>query len=1014
MNSGFNTFSLVALTLAITLTMLAGATPVTATAPDTLYLVFELNGQPIAVERTPNELAAFVQDPVSISDTDGLIQSLYFAWAAGPSESEQNRGIRGWLAVTKADHVTVADSTVTLYVTLPLRFLTQELTWERNDAVLRAMAAMVTPDMPITTVSIKARAAEHESQTFEYRTLDAWIAPEPPVEPKPFETTEPDATRDSGHRAPAQPGAPGQGMYPGSLWEKSVFISQAHGWYSNGSYWLTQRPNTNDLVEDFLNAEAINQYLVHYLYNAGAGVYTCRERDVNTTMQIIDNTDPEYTDEGGWWSTTSVPGYYGADYRAHPVTVAGHGYASWMFTPETAGFYEVYAWYNGAHNRSEDARYTISHNGGDTVVIQNQQRDGFTWKSFGRYVFDPADPVERRRVTLSTEGSDTSQFVIADAVRFGGGMGSIADPMVSNRPRWEESGRYFAEFMGCSTCGASTVTAMPRYAAWEHEAWEDSVYISWHTNAPNPGTGTETYIHNTAPYPGSDVLRDWIHDQLINDIRAGYDPNWTDRGKRSANFGEINSANNNEMPAMLIELAFHDTPSDALYLKDPKFRMLAARAIYQGIEKYYADKDGRPVHLLPEPPELFSARNIGDGMVQLEWTAPPYDSGNGLLGHPAEAYRVCVSETGLGFADAVDAPGTAITLGPFPEGSVRYFKVSATNTGGESFPTSTLAVKIPEAGHQADMLLVHAFNRLDRFALVPQYESGPLGTVLRMFLDRMNTFNYTVSHAKAAADFPGGFDSCINTVVGAGLINLDDYRAVNWIAGEESTVDETFSSAEQAVVMDYLDNGGALFASGSELAWDLDWRGTEADRYFCHHYLKAAYDVDDAESDILVPVPGSIADGLDIMPFDYDLYQIYGVEYPDGLFPVNGSVGILTYQNTSHVAAVAYDGDFRVVTMGMPLETILSADHRKALMERILEFLMPPDDCLNTGDVDGSGTITAADAQLAFMIALGLMNPTYEQACAADCNGDGQVTAADAQMIFYVALGILPQCADPA
>ncbi len=71
-----------------------------------------------------------------------------------------------------------------------------------------------------------------------------------------------------------------------------------------------------------------------------------------------------------------------------------------------------------------------------------------------------------------------------------------------------------------------------------------------------------------------------------------------------------------------------------------------------------------------------------------------------------------------------------------------------------------------------------------------------------------------------------------------------------------------------------------------------------------------------------------------------------------------------------------------------------------------------PHQCLNHGDVNFDGSVTAADAQLTFQIALGLITPTFEQECAADCNGDGMVTAQDAQMIFLVALG-MESCADP-
>jgi len=68
--------------------------------------------------------------------------------------------------------------------------------------------------------------------------------------------------------------------------------------------------------------------------------------------------------------------------------------------------------------------------------------------------------------------------------------------------------------------------------------------------------------------------------------------------------------------------------------------------------------------------------------------------------------------------------------------------------------------------------------------------------------------------------------------------------------------------------------------------------------------------------------------------------------------------------------------------------------------------------CLNHGDVNFDGSLTAADAQLAFYIVLGLYTPTTAEQCAADCDGSGSVTAGDAQAIFLAVLGT-GSCADP-
>lgn len=71
----------------------------------------------------------------------------------------------------------------------------------------------------------------------------------------------------------------------------------------------------------------------------------------------------------------------------------------------------------------------------------------------------------------------------------------------------------------------------------------------------------------------------------------------------------------------------------------------------------------------------------------------------------------------------------------------------------------------------------------------------------------------------------------------------------------------------------------------------------------------------------------------------------------------------------------------------------------------------PTQECIHNGDVNLSGDVTAGDAQMAFLIKLGLYAPSYPEACAADCNGDGEMTAGDAQAIFLKALE-LGVCAD--
>jgi N-acetylmuramoyl-L-alanine amidase len=140
------------------------------------------------------------------------------------------------------------------------------------------------------------------------------------------------------------------------------------------------------------------------------------------------------------------------------------------------------------------------------------------------------------------------------------------------------------------------VTARPIYARREHAGTgDDAVYVSWHTNGyDGTARGTETYAHSGESLPrtqGSITLCHTIHTEVVHDIRAGWDSLWTDRGEKTRNLGELrllwDSDPDTRMPGALIEIAFHDNPADAAALKEPAFQLLAARAVYQGIVKYF-------------------------------------------------------------------------------------------------------------------------------------------------------------------------------------------------------------------------------------------------------------------------------------------------------------------------------------------------------------------------------------------------------------------------------------------
>ena len=203
--------------------------------------------------------------------------------------------------------------------------------------------------------------------------------------------------------------------------------------------------------------------------------------------------------------------------------------------------------------------------------------------------------------------------------------------------------------------------------------------------------------------------------------------------------------------------------------------------------------------------------------------------------------------------------------------------------------------------------------------------------------------DFVISHAKA---FNLSFESCANEEVINGSINLTDYDLVIWILGDESTADETFSSTERMKVAQYLESGGKLFVSGSEIAWDLEGSGsaTAQETQFLRDYLKAKYVSDDSN---IYGVYGVDSTNFAGLGFGYGIQgngSPYIEDYPDVIDTTGGSVPILEY-NSVYTAGIAYTGSFnsstqegQLIYLAFPFETISLADARGDVMTAALKY----------------------------------------------------------------------------
>ncbi len=622
-------------------------------------------------------------------------------------------------------------------------------------------------------------------------------------------------------------------------------------------------------------------------------------------------------------------------------------------------------------------------------------------------------------VEISNKSATAGQVIVADMIRFGNGLGDInRGGGISGRERGDEAGLYWvqwhvdrsqgiptSEYRASTDDGTATVGLSPRYAEFMNQqssgVLSDRVFVSFHSNAgsgSNRGT-LGLYNGNNTPSsatPNQFLLANTLARQVNDDLVAQngqFEFNWFDRGatvtldRSDIEFGEINnSVINNEFDATIIETAFHDNSSDAALMRDPKVRDAIAKATYQGIVQYFRALDGvTPAANAPGKVGDVRATTGGAGEVTLNWTAPV---SNAFNGGAATGYRVYTSLNGYGFDAGVDVanPNTSVTFTNLDPTKTYYFRLVATNAGGES-PMSELVAASPAAG--AKVLIVNGFDRLEK-SLNPT-QSVPGGLADRVRPRQSNAFDYAVQHAAAIklARPDLAIETTSNQLVVSGAVNLSDYAAVFWILGEESTADDTFNATEQTKVTDYLAAGGKLFLSGSEIGWDLDQSNNG--RTFYNNSLKADYVSDDANSYLANGAAGSIFAGVSLQ-FDNGSASTYDVTFPDVITPLGGATSVMTYQGgTGGTAGIAYDGGLggsKLVMLAFPFETILDPADRTDVMTRVLNFF-----AINSpsADFNDDNMVDAADYTI-WRDSNGTSVPAGTQG---DADFNGAVNAAD-------------------
>lgn len=550
------------------------------------------------------------------------------------------------------------------------------------------------------------------------------------------------------------------------LFDRHLSLWASHGRYYDGKKdrWKWQRPNLFGTTEDLFTQTIVIPYLIPMLENAGAVVFTPRERDRQKNEVIVDNGGRGYVEDSGkeTWKTALEKGfaYHAGTYRdgENPFTQgtaravkatkkADVSWASYQPNIPQGGKYAVYVSYQSLKNSVSDAQYIVMHKGQRTVFKVNQQMGGGTWVYLGTFDFDRGNN-EFNRVVV-TNSSSESGVVTTDAVRFGGGMGNIErGGSCSGMPRCLEGARYSAQWAGAPYSVYSSKNGSDDYG--------DDINVR--SNMTNWLAGGSTYVptlegkkvpielslavHSDAGYTtvndsiigslaicttsfndgrlNSGVSRMVSHDfadslltGLQRDISGKY-RKWTRRYLWDRNYSETRKP---EVPSAIIETMSHQNFADMRRGLDPNFRFTLARSLYKTILRFVNGNHSVPSVVQPLPVSNFRIERNSSGGLRLSWIAEKDEQEPTAV---PTSYIVYTSEDGMGFDN-----GTVVYTSSFDfeaKKGVNYcFKVTALNRGGESFPSETLAAYLSKSAHAKDILVVDGFSRLSGPAVVDDY-----------------------------------------------------------------------------------------------------------------------------------------------------------------------------------------------------------------------------------------------------------------------------------------------------
>lgn len=659
-----------------------------------------------------------------------------------------------------------------------------------------------------------------------------------------------------------------------------------------------------------------------------------QKNEVISDFDVIDQAygSADYKETGKWsdagvgfaalkpvYSGLENPFTTGSARKTACVMEGNKGEATVLWRPEIPerGSYAVYISYKSLPESTSNAHYTVHHLGGKSEFIVNQKIGGGTWIYLGTFEFDKGDKgyVSLTNVTPAGYGHKNNTIVTADAVRFGGGMGNIArkrkgsdeEAVTSGMPRSAEGARYWLQWAGVSS---EIFSQNEQESDYRDDYMSRGDWVEWisrgsdmnpskksgkgipvdlslgfHSDAgvtPNDSIVGTLAIYTlrsegSEKYPGGEnrmtgrEFADLVQSQIVNDIQASYNPEWSRRCVWDRSYRESRTPS---CPAMLLEVLSHQNFADMQYGLDPGFRFTVSRAVYKGMLKYMSNRYGTPYVVQPLPVDHMGLVFGNDGKAVISWkestdpvepTARPTgfilytrtDDGGFDTGRKVSAVK---DKDGKYHAEVEIKPGT-----------IYSFRVSAYNEGGESFPSETLSIGLPSKGSSdRKVLIVNNFDRVSApvFIDTPEYagflndmDSGvphirDIAYIGEMYQNRRdaeyvsndnpgfgacyddyagktvagNTFDYPFVHGKAILKAGYPFFSCSNEAFVSDTTFRKSAWAADLICGKQVTTVNgngmqgrftVFTPQMQNTIRAYTKEGGHVLTSGAYIATDV-------------------------------------------------------------------------------------------------------------------------------------------------------------------------------------------------